>query len=295
MKIGLVAMLGKPNVGKSTLLNALVGQKVSIVSSKPQTTRRKVMGVVQAPDYQVAFIDTPGIHEPHTTLGRAMVESARQSLDSVDLILYIADASRKPDEIDRQVARLVRPDGQALAPIILCLNKMDLLAPEMVNDTVDAYSKLLAPEEYMLTTATKGHNLDKLLQLIIARLPEGDPLFPEDEYTDQPLRFMAAEIIREKVLQHTNQEVPHEPAVQVDEWAEEDGLVRIHASILVEKQGQKAILMGKHGQSIKAIGAAARLELQQLLEKPIFLELYVKVREDWRMNPRMLQELEYTE
>jgi len=295
MKTGLVAMLGKPNVGKSTLVNALVGQKVSIVSNKPQTTRRRVMGVVQGKDYQVAFIDTPGIHEPHTTLGRAMVESARHALDSVDLILYIADASKKPDESDRQIARLIRPEGEPLAPIILDLNKMDLLAAEMVTGTVEAYTKLFQPDEYMLTTATKRHNLDKLLNLIIERLPEGDPMFPEDEYTDQPLRFLAAEIIREKVLQHTKQEVPHATAVQVDEWTDEEGLTRIHATIVVEKPGQKAILIGKHGQFIKQVGTAARLELQQLLERQIFLELFVKVREDWRMNPRMLQELEYTE
>ena len=288
-------MLGKPNVGKSTLLNALVGQKVSIVSNKPQTTRRRVMGVVQGEGYQVAFIDTPGIHEPHTTLGRAMVESARQALDSVDLILYIADASKKPDDIDRQAAKLISPEGKPLAPIILDLNKMDLLAPEMVTSTVEAYTKLFQPDEYMLTTATKGHNLDKLLNLIVERLPEGEPLFPEDEFTDQPLRFLAAEIIREKVLQHTKQEVPHATAVQVDDWTDEDAMTRIHATIVVEKQGQKAILIGKHGQFIKQIGTAARLELQQLLERPVFLELYVKVREDWRMNPRMLQELEYTE
>ena len=288
-------MLGKPNVGKSTLLNALVGQKVSIVSNKPQTTRRRVLGVVQGEDFQVAFIDTPGIHEPHTTLGRAMVESARQALDSVDAILYVADASKKPDEVDRQAARLVRPEGKPLGPIVLCLNKMDLLAPEMVTSTLESYTKLFDPVEYMLTTATKGHNLDKLLKIIVDLLPDGEPLFPEDEYTDQPLRFIAAEIIREKVLQQTKQEVPHATAVHVDDWEEEEGLVRIRATIVVEKQGQKAILIGKHGQFLKGIGTAARLELQALLEQQVFLELYVKVREDWRMNPRMLQELEYTD
>lgn len=293
--VGLVAMLGKPNVGKSTLLNALVGQKVSIVSNKPQTTRRRVLGVVQGEDFQVAFIDTPGIHEPHTTLGRAMVESARQALDSVDAILYVADASKKPDEVDRQAARLVRPEGKPLGPIVLCLNKMDLLAPEMVTSTLESYTKLFDPVEYMLTTATKGHNLDKLLKIIVDLLPDGEPLFPEDEYTDQPLRFIAAEIIREKVLQQTKQEVPHATAVHVDDWEEEEGLVRIRATIVVEKQGQKAILIGKHGQFLKGIGTAARLELQALLEQQVFLELYVKVREDWRMNPRMLQELEYTD
>lgn len=295
-RAGLVAMVGKPNVGKSTLLNALVGQKVSIVSNKPQTTRRRVLGIVQGEDYQVAFIDTPGIHEPHTTLGRAMVEAARQALADVDAVLYVADVSRKPDDIDRSIAKLVRPrEGEAKTPVILCLNKMDLLPAEMVQDNVDAYTKLFGTEQYMLTTATKQHNLDKLLGLILEQMPEGEPLYPEDEYTDQPLRFLAAEIIREKVLQQTKQEIPHATAVTVEDWEEDPALVRIRATIVVEKPGQKAILIGKHGQFVKAIGTAARLEIQQLIEKQVFLELYVKVREDWRMNPRMLKELEYTE
>lgn len=289
-------MLGKPNVGKSTLINALVGHKVSIVSNKPQTTRRRVLGIVQGADYQVALIDTPGIHEPHTVLGRAMVEAARTALSDIDAVLYVADVSKKPDDTDKQIARLISPDKVPLAPIILCLNKMDLLAAEMVNENVEAYCKLFGTENYMLTTATKGHNLDKVLDLVLEKMPEGEPLFPADEYTDQPLRFMAAEIIREKVLQATRQEVPHATAVVVETWEEEEtGLVRIEATIVVEKQGQKAILIGKQGQFLKSVGTAARLEMQILLEKPVYLALYVKVREDWRMNPRMLHELEYTE
>jgi GTP-binding protein Era len=309
-KSGMVAMVGKPNVGKSTLLNALVGHKISIVSNKPQTTRRKVLGVVQGEGYQVVFIDTPGIHEPHTTLGRAMVDAARQALDGVDIIMYVADCSKKPDETDRRIAKLVLRDSSLPAqpgeaaekgpeavqiPILLCLNKMDLLPAEMVTSTVEAYTKLFETEEYMLTTATKKHNLDRLMEAILAKMPDGEPLFPEDEFTDQPLRFMVSEIIREKVLQQTKQEVPHATAVVVDEWEEEDGLVRIRATIVVEKQGQKAILIGKHGQFVRQIGTEARLEVEQLIERRVFLDLFVKVKEDWRMNPRMLQELEYTE
>jgi GTP-binding protein Era len=295
-RAGMVAMLGKPNVGKSTLLNALVGHKVSVVSNKPQTTRRRVLGIVQGEDYQVAMIDTPGIHEPHTVLGRAMVESARQALSDIDAILYVADISKKPDDTDKQIARLISPDKVPFAPIILCLNKMDLLAAEMVTENVEAYCKLFGTENYMLTTATRGHNLDKVLELLLEKMPEGEPMFPTDEYTDQSLRFMAAEIIREKVLVATRQEVPHATAVVVEQWEEEEtGLVRIEATIVVEKQGQKGILIGKQGSFLKTVGTAARLELQILLEKPVYLQLYVKVREDWRMNPRMLHELEYTE
>ncbi len=288
-------MVGKPNVGKSTIVNALVGQKVSIVSSKPQTTRRRVLGIVQGEEYQVALIDTPGIHEPHTTLGKAMVDAARQSLDGVDAVLYVADVSKKADAADKGIARLVMPDGKPIAPILLCLNKMDLLPAEMVVSHTESYTKLFGTEEYMMTTATKQHNLDKLMAMVVEKLPEGPPLYPEDEYTDQSMRFLVAEIIREQVLRQTREEVPHATAVVIDEWDVDSGLTRISASIVVEKQGQKAILIGKHGQFVKLVGTGARLEIEKLVEGKVFLELFVKVREDWRMNPRMLHELEYTE
>jgi GTP-binding protein Era len=294
-RAGVAAMLGKPNVGKSTIVNALVGQKVSIVSSKPQTTRRRVLGIVQSENYQVALIDTPGIHEPHTTLGKAMVDSAKQALAGIDAVLYVADVSKRADAADRHIAKLVRPDGKPVAPIILCLNKMDLLPAEMVVPHVESYTKLFDTEEYMLTSATKRHNLDKLMELLISKMPEGEPLFPNDEYTDQSMRFLASEIVREQVLKHTREEVPHATAVVIDEWIEEEALVRITASIVVEKQGQKAILIGKGGQFVKKVGTAARLEIQKLIDRPVYLELFVKVRDDWRMNPRMLQELEFAE
>lgn len=291
----MVTMIGKPNVGKSTLLNALVGQKVSIVSNKPQTTRRRVLGVAHGENYQVAFIDTPGIHEPHTGLGKAMVEAARSSLSDIDLILYVADASKRPDESDKRIAELVKKSGTS--PVYLCLNKMDLLRAEMVVPTLEEYCALfgLGDDDYMMTTATREINLDKLMEGIVSRLPEGEPLFDEDTFTDQPLRFMAAELIREKVLIATRQEIPHATAVVVDEWIDEDNLVRIRAEIVVEKQGQRAILIGKQGQFLKKIGTEARMEIQKLVEKQVFLEMFVKVREDWRMNPRMLHELQYTE
>ncbi len=289
-KFGVVAMVGKPNVGKSPLLNALVGQKVSIVSNKPQTTRRRVLGIVQGAGYQIALVDTPGIHEPHTRLGRAMVEAARQALSDVDLVLYVADVSHKPDAGDKQIAKLIKE-----TPVLLCLNKMDLLKAEYVQLYLDSYTSVLGAEDYMLTTATRGHNLDKLLEMIVKRMPEGEPQYGEDEFTDQSMRFMAAEIIREKVLLQTKQEVPHATAVVVEDWEDDTDMTRIRANIVVEKQGQKAIIIGKGGQFIKQVGTAARLEIQQLIERPVFLDLTVKVREDWRMNPRMLQELEYTD
>lgn len=298
-RAGIVALIGKPNVGKSTLVNAIVGQKVSIVSNKPQTTRRRVLGIAQGEGYQIAFIDTPGIHEPHTTLGRAMVEAARASLGDVDLVVFVADGSSRPGEMDKQIAQSLRvgleerPEGAT--PILLCMNKMDLLKAENVQPNVEAYCKLLGTDDYMMTTATQGINLDKLMAMILERLPEGEPLYPEDEYTDQSSRFLVSEIIREKILQATRQEVPHATAVVVDSWEEEPELTRITASIIVEKQGQKAILIGSKGEFLKMVGQKARLEVEEMLGKRVFLQLFVKVREDWRQNPRMLHELEYTE
>lgn len=305
-RFGYVALIGRPNVGKSTLLNYIVGQKVSIVSNKAQTTRRRIVGITSAPDYQIAFIDTPGIHEPHTQLGRTMIEQARKALHDVDVIVYVGDASHHPNDSDKEIAKLLvgveahdleDPEKLVPIPVVLCLNKMDLLKADAVQRNVEAYTKMFGTETYMLTTATRGFNVDKLLDLIVERLPYGENMFDEDEYTDQSSRFIAAEFVREKILIATRQEIPHAVAVLVDDWddGEEDGIVRIAASIYVEKASQRAILIGKQGQFIKKIGTEARQEIEELLGQKVFLELNVKVREDWRMNPRMLQELEYSE
>jgi GTP-binding protein Era len=305
-RFGYVALIGKPNVGKSTLLNRIVGQKVSIVSNKPQTTRRRVIGIATAEDYQVAFIDTPGIHEPHTKLGRSMVDQARKSLHDVDVIVYVADGSHHPDDGDKGIAKLLQglevhdlsnPETLVPIPIILCMNKMDLLKADAVVRNVEAFCKILKTETYMLTTATQGRNVDKLMDLIVERLPYGEPTFDPDDYTDQSSRFLSAEFVREKILIATRQEVPHAVAVQIEEWEEEPerNFVHITASIIVEKASQRAILIGKQGQFIKNIGTEARQEIEALIGSKVFLELNVKVREDWRMNPRMLQELEYAD
>lgn len=291
---GYVVLLGKPNVGKSTLVNALVGHKVSIVSNKPQTTRRRVMGIAQGADYQIAFVDTPGIHEPHTRLGRALVDQARAAMSDMDLILFVADGSKSPDDLDKSIAKLISSMGNRRPPVLVCLNKMDKMSPDQVVPNVEAYCKLVNTEAYMLTTATRGDNLLKLQAMILEQLPEGEAIFPEDEFTDQSSRFLAAELIREHVLTHTRQEVPHATAVRVDDWVEEDdGVLHISATVLVEKQGQKAILIGKQGQFIKELGTQARLAIQEMLERPVFLELHVSVRENWRMDMAMIQELEY--
>jgi GTP-binding protein Era len=296
LKAGFVSLIGQPNVGKSTLLNALVGQKVSIVSSKPQTTRKRVLGIAQTDRYQIAFVDTPGIHEPHNRLGRAMVEQARTALADIDAILIVADVSRRPDDMEKHIAELVRPVGESGIPLVLCLNKMDLLKPEFVVDNVEAFCSLYGTERYMLTTADKGQNLEQLIELLLSVLPEGDEIFPDDEFTDQSTRFMVSELIREKVLLKTRQEVPHATAVSIDSWEEqEDGPLEIGATIYVEKASQRAIVIGKGGQFIKQIGTEARAEIEALLNAHVFLELHVKVSENWRQSPRALRELEYTE
>lgn len=294
-RAGHVALLGKPNVGKSTLLNRIVGQKVSIVSNKPQTTRRRVLGITTRPEFQIAFIDTPGVHEPHTQLGKAMVEQARMSLGDADLVLYVADGSHHPGEQDKEVAKLLGTDLQI--PVILCMNKMDLLKAEDVQRNVEAFCELLnvGPDDFMLTTATRGHNVDRLVNLIASKLPVREQIYPSDEFTDQSARFLSAELVREKILSATREEVPHAVAVMVDDWEDEGDLARISATILVEKASQRAILIGKQGQFLKKVGTEARLEIEQLLGRRVFLQLHVKVSTDWRMNPRILHELEYSE
>lgn len=293
-RAGIVAVLGKPNVGKSTLINAIVGQKVSIVSNKPQTTRKRVVGIANPEGAQIVFVDTPGIHEPHNRLGRAMVEQARGALNEVDLILFVGDASHHPGEQDQRIAELIaayRREHPTRA--LLCLNKMDQLKPSDVERNVDAFMALVPEADYMLTTATQGHNLDKLIELIVAQLPEGEALYNEDEFTDQSSRFLVAELIREQVLRGTRQEVPHSTAVLVDTWEDEGRLLRIGATVLVERASQRGILIGRGGQFLKRIGSAAREEVEKILDRKVHLEIHIKVAEDWRQNPRVLHELEY--
>lgn len=291
---GNVALIGKPNVGKSTLLNALVGQKVSIVSNKPQTTRRRVVGIAHGEDWEVAFLDTPGIHDPHTRLGRAMVDQARGALGDVDLVILVVEGNKHPGEKDEELAKVVRGTAPEV-PRMVVLNKMDLLKAEDVVRNVEAYTSLFGTEQYMLTTATQERNLDRLMEMIVAHLPEGEFRFDPDEFTDQSSRFMVAELVRERILRKTRQEVPHSTAVRIDTWEEDGDLLRISATILVEKTSQRAILIGKQGSFIKEVGTDARQEIEQLLGRHVFLELHVKVEEGWRMSPRVLEELEYAD
>ncbi len=293
-RVGTVAVVGKPNVGKSTLVNTIVGHKVSIVSDKVQTTRRRVLGIATGEGHQVVLVDTPGVHKPLHKLGATLNEAARQALYGVDAILAMADCSKMPAKEDEHVAALIKAAREGVAvPCVLCLNKMDQLKAENVERNYQAYLKLFETETAVMTSLRKKQNVDVLLGALVSCLPEGEPLYTEDEYTDQTLRAIAAEIVREKALSSTTKEVPHAIATVTESWEESGTLVRIGVALTVEREGQKAILIGKHGSQLKKIGTLARQELEQVTGKKVFLELFVKVREDWRQNPRILREMDY--
>jgi GTPase len=297
---GFVAIVGKPNVGKSTLLNAYLGQKVAIVSDKPQTTRVRQLGILTRPDAQIIFIDTPGIHRPLHKLGQRMVETATRALEDADVIVFLADVTELPAEQDRRIAALIHAQAGG-RPVLLALNKMDRLPPENVKAHTEVYWALLAGEpkitwDWMMLSATRGDNCDKLLEMIVARLPEGPQYYPENQVTDRTEREVAADLIREQVLRFAHREVPHAVAVTVESWDERrSGAVHIGATIYVERESQKAIIIGKGGAMLKKIGAAARREIEHLTESKVFLELWVKVRKDWRAKDNDLREMGYVE
>ena len=295
---GFVAIVGKPNVGKSTLLNAYLGQKVAIVSDKPQTTRVRQLGILTRSDAQMIFIDTPGIHKPLHKLGQRMVETAARALDDADVIVFLADVSELPDDEDRRIAALIHEQAGA-RPVVLTLNKMDRLPPDKVKQHTEAYWALLSGEpkldwDWMMLSATHGDNCDKLLEMLVARLPHGPQYYPEDQVTDRTERQVAADLIREQVLRFVRAEVPHAVAVAIEQWDErQSGAVHIGATVYVERDTQKAILIGRGGEMLKKIGAAARREIERLVESKVFLELWVKVRKDWRARDNDLRELGY--
>ncbi len=289
-KSGFVAVVGRPNAGKSTLVNALVGEKVSIVTPVAQTTRNRILGIVHRPDAQVILMDTPGIHRPLSRLNEQMMAFVREALQERDLTLLIADASARFGKGDEFAVQMVADHAPRA---ILLLNKIDRVHKPKLLPLIDRYSKLHNFEEIFPISALKGLNLDEVLEAVMARLPEGPPYFPLDAYTDQPERFLAAEMIREQVIRNTHQELPYVSAVLIEQFEESETLTRIHATILVERDSQKPIVLGAGGRRIKQIGTEARLELEKVFPPKVFLQLFVRVEPHWRDSRALIASLDY--
>ena len=294
---GFVCILGRPNAGKSTLLNALVGEKLAIISPKPQTTRNRIQGVVHIPRSksknggQIVLIDTPGVHKPDSSLGRKMMVEVREALEGCDLVLVIIDVTHKLDPRDRFALDLAK---QSNAKVFLILNKIDLIREKSkLLPLIEEYRKLYDFAEVIPISALKRKGLADLLQATLAGLPTGPAYFSEDEITDQPARFMAAEIIREQVLLNTSEEIPYATTVIVDNFEEGKRLTRIAATIYCEREGQKGILVGKGGQMLKKIGTSARAQIERMLGTKVFLELYVKAEPGWRDSRTFVEELDW--
>jgi GTP-binding protein Era len=284
----LVSIVGRPNAGKSTLLNRIVGQKVAIVTEKPQTTRNRILAVANTPSAQMVFFDTPGIHKPKHAMNRRMVEVAVRSLKNVDLAVLVVDASEPFGGGDEFVLERVR---EAKVPVVLALNKVDRVRKPELLPLIEDYSRRHDFLDIVPISALSGENVDALISILERRLPEGEPLYPPDTLTDLPERFFVAEMVREKVLESTRQEIPYSTAVVIDSWEEGEKLTRIEASVLVERESQKGILVGKGGSMMKKIGTDARKDIEEFLGTKVFLGLHVKVRPEWRENERFLSEL----
>ena len=296
-KSGFVALVGKSNVGKSTLVNAYVGAPVTIVSPKPQTTRRVIHGILTRPEAQIVFVDTPGIHalgarHSVSLLNRVMVDAATHAINAVDLVMLLVDGSRPPTEEDQRIGQLL--NDRCRAPVLLAMNKMDLLKPEDIKGVTEAFWKIVMHVDWMRVSATRGDNTDKLLDQILMRLPRGPELYPSDQVTDQNLQILASELIREQVLLRTREEIPHSVAVAIEEWQEpRENLTRITSTIYVERESQKGIIIGAGGAMLKEIGQTARTKIEAWVGHQVYLELWVKVWERWREQETSLRELGY--
>jgi GTPase len=288
-KSGVVALVGRPNAGKSTLLNQLVGEKIAIVSSKPQTTRTRISGVLTRPTGQLVFLDTPGIHKPGYKLNRRMMSVVTDALATVDVVLLMVDASEPMGAGDRFVLNMLKP---VTRPVFLILNKVDALADKSrLLPRIAAYAAEREFAEVIPISALTGDGVEMLIEKALERLPEGPPLYPEDEMTDQPERAIVAELVREKILEATGDEIPYVTAVVTEGWEEADGLTRINCLIYVERPAHRAIVIGRGGARLKEIGSRARRDIEHLLGRHVFLGLFVKVREHWRDDERALDEL----
>lgn len=290
-KSGFAAIVGRPNVGKSTLLNRVVGQKIAIMSDKAQTTRNKIQGVYTTPDAQIVFIDTPGIHKPKHRLGDFMVETAYSALREVDVTLFMISADQKRGKGDDFIIERLRKNEM---PVFLVINKIDKVHPDELLAIIEDYAAQMTFAEIVPISATEGNNFETLMRLVIDQMPEGPQYFPEDQITDHPEYFIVSELVREKVLLLTRDEVPHSVAVVVDSMKrDENDKIHIQATIVVERDSQKGIIIGKGGKMLKQIGTKARLDIEHLLDDKVYLELWVKVQKDWRDKQTFLTDYGY--
>lgn len=291
-KSGFAAVVGRPNVGKSTLINALTGQKVAIVSSKPQTTRSNMLAMDNGEGYQIVFTDTPGVHRPRTNLGKFMNESAARSVDGVDCAVLVVEAGKDIYDLEREILENITSKK---IPVILAINKTDAANKEDMLPQIEAFSEICDFAAVVPVSAKRGGNLAVLRKEILKLMPVGPAFYPDDIAADRTVRQMCEEIIREKILRLLDKEVPHGTAVEIEEMKEEEGMTRISAVIYCEKSGHKPIIIGKNGESLKRIGSYAREDMEKLLETKVFLKLWVKVRADWRNKPTALRELGYSD
>ncbi|HSO11344.1 MAG TPA: GTPase Era [Anaerolineales bacterium] len=291
---GYIAIIGRPNVGKSTLVNALLGQKIAAVSPKPQTTRKRQLGILTSDKYQLVFVDTPGMHNPRHKLGKFLNQEAEESLEGVDVVLWLVDSSVKPTEEDTQIGLLLNRLPRR-TPLVLAANKMDLIPAEALNRNLEAYQASVKKEASVISlSATKNQNLDGLVELLVSFSPFRAPEFDEEQVTDSYERDIAADLIREACLNHLRDEVPHGVGVRIDEFKErENGMLYIAATIFVERDSQKGIVIGEGGRMLKSIGSDARKEIEGMGGQPVFLELRVKVLKDWRNDENAMQRFGY--
>ena len=290
-KAGFVNIIGNPNVGKSTLMNTLVGEKLSIITSKAQTTRHRIMGIVSGENFQVVYSDTPGIIEPHYKLHQKMVRFIDSALEDADVILYVTDMKEKSDKHEGYIEKLRNTD----VPVILIVNKIDISRDQEVEEVMERWKSLLPKADIMPASALKGHNLIAVFDRILELLPENPPYYSKDTLTDKPEKFFVSEIVREKIFKHYRKEIPYSTDVQVEEFKDEENILRIRAVIFVLRKSQKGILIGDKGKALKKVGMHAREDLEAIYEKKVYLELFVKIQQDWRDKDGFLRSSGYTE
>lgn len=291
-KSGFVNIIGNPNVGKSTLMNELVGERLSIITSKAQTTRHRIMGIVNGDDFQIVYSDTPGILKPAYKLQESMMHFVSDALSDADVILYVTDTVERGDETSEAIVATL---ARGTTPVIVVINKIDLTTQEQLEELVGRWHDRLPSAAVVPVSALNRFNMEGLLDAIVARLPEGEPYYPKDTLTDRPLRFFASEIIREKILLNYQKEIPYSVEIAIEEYREEPTIDRIAATIYVARESQKAILIGRRGEMLKKVGTAARIDLEKFLDKKVFLQLFVKVSDNWRDSDKQLRRFGYME